>query len=67
MELDKQGRVNLPNHLSQHAQLEKECMVLGVSNRVEIWSKPVWDGYYSQSQETFNDIAEKLADFDLNF
>ncbi|MCM3746316.1 division/cell wall cluster transcriptional repressor MraZ [Paenibacillus pasadenensis] len=67
LELDKQGRVNLPSHLMEYAKLEKDCMVLGVSSRVEIWSKPVWEGYYEQSEEAFNDIAEKLVDFDIQF
>ncbi|ALS27344.1 division/cell wall cluster transcriptional repressor MraZ [Paenibacillus cisolokensis] len=66
-ELDKQGRINVPNHLREYAKLDKECMVLGVSNRVEIWSKETWAQYYQQSEETFNEIAEKLVDFDFNF
>ncbi|MBM7565698.1 MraZ protein [Paenibacillus sacheonensis] len=66
-ELDKQGRVNLPNTLCEYAKLERDCIVLGVSNRVEIWSKPIWEGYFKQSEETFNEIAEKLVDFDFNF
>jgi MraZ protein len=65
-ELDRQGRVNLPNHLIDYAKLEKECVVIGVSSRVEIWSKAAWEGYYRQSEETFNEIAEKLVDFDFN-
>lgn len=64
-ELDKQGRVNIPNILLEYAKLEKDCVVLGVSNRVEIWSKPVWDGYCRESQESFNEIAEKLVDFNF--
>ncbi|MCM2999643.1 division/cell wall cluster transcriptional repressor MraZ [Paenibacillus cellulositrophicus] len=64
-EWDKQGRVNLPGNLRQYAKLEKECVVLGVSSRVEIWSKDTWEEYFQQSEETFNDIAEKLVD--LNF
>ncbi|WP_028561626.1 division/cell wall cluster transcriptional repressor MraZ [Paenibacillus pinihumi] len=66
-ELDKQGRVNLPGNLLAHAKLEKECIVLGVTNRVEIWSKSIWESYFQQSEEAFNDIAEKLVDFDFNF
>ncbi|OMF21050.1 cell division/cell wall cluster transcriptional repressor MraZ [Paenibacillus sp. FSL H8-0548] len=66
-ELDKQGRVNIPSHLREYAKLDKDCMVLGVSGRVEIWSKQTWDSYYEQSEQTFNEIAEKLVDFDFNF
>lgn len=66
-ELDKQGRVNIPGHLREYAKLDKDCMVLGVSGRVEIWSKEIWDGYYAQSEQAFNEIAEKLVDFNFNF
>ncbi|MEC0181470.1 division/cell wall cluster transcriptional repressor MraZ [Paenibacillus peoriae] len=64
-ELDKQGRVNLPGKLCEYAKLTKECVVLGVSTRVEIWSKHTWEQYFSQSEEAFNDIAEKLVDFNF--
>ncbi|TYA13702.1 division/cell wall cluster transcriptional repressor MraZ [Paenibacillus faecis] len=64
-EWDKQGRVNLPANLRQYAKLEKDCVVLGVSNRVEIWSKDTWEQYFQQSEDTFNEIAEKLVDFDF--
>ena len=65
-EWDKQGRVNLPGNLREFAKLEKECVVIGVSSRVEIWSKEQWQNYYQQSEEAFNDIAEKLVDFDFD-
>ncbi|KHD84684.1 division/cell wall cluster transcriptional repressor MraZ [Heyndrickxia ginsengihumi] len=64
-ELDKQGRINIPTPLIQYAQLEKECVVLGVSNRIEIWSKDIWGEYFSESEESFAEIAENLIDFDL--
>ena len=64
-ELDKQGRVNIPGNLRQFAKLDKECVVLGVSTRVEIWSKHIWESYFSQSEDSFNEIAEKIVDFDL--
>ncbi|MFD2116231.1 division/cell wall cluster transcriptional repressor MraZ [Paenibacillus yanchengensis] len=66
-ELDKQGRVNIPAQLRQYAQLDKDCMVLGISGRVEIWSKQLWDGYYEQSAEAYNDMAEQLVNYDFNF
>jgi len=66
-EWDKQGRVNVPSHLREYAKLEKECTVIGVSTRVEIWNKTLWEQYSRASQESFNEIAEKLVDFDFNF
>lgn len=65
-EWDKQGRVNLPVTLRQYAKLEKDCVVLGVSNRVEIWSRDTWEQYFQQSEDTFNEIAEKLVDFNFD-
>lgn len=64
-ELDKQGRVNIPANLRSHAKLEKDCVVIGVSTRVEIWSKEAWETYFSQSEDSFNEIAEKLVDFNF--
>ncbi|AUS09351.1 transcriptional regulator MraZ [Laceyella sacchari] len=64
-ELDKQGRVNIPNHLREFAQLTKECVIIGVSSRVEIWCKERWDEYYESSEESFNEIAESIVDLDL--
>jgi len=64
-ELDKQGRINIPAPLMQYAKLEKECVILGVSNRIEIWSKQIWEDYFSQSEESFAEIAENMIGFDI--
>ncbi len=65
VELDKQGRVNLPANLLSYAGLEKDCVVLGVSSRIEIWAKEAWEGYFEESEDSFNEIAENLIDFDI--
>lgn len=62
-EWDKQGRVNIPPTLRDHAGILKECVVIGVSNRVEIWSKEKWESYFEQAEDSFSEIAEKLVDF----
>lgn len=63
-ELDKQGRANIPSHLREYAKLIRDCVVIGVSNRVEIWGKESWETYCDSSANSFAEIAEKL-DFDL--
>ncbi|GAA0365529.1 division/cell wall cluster transcriptional repressor MraZ [Alkalibacterium iburiense] len=61
--LDKQGRINLPNTLIQHASLEKACYVIGVSDRIEIWSDENWDAFAEDANESFEEIAEEMIDF----
>ncbi|GMA61847.1 division/cell wall cluster transcriptional repressor MraZ [Alicyclobacillus fastidiosus] len=62
-ELDKQGRILLPQKLRDYAELDKDCTLLGVSNRVEIWDTNVWATYADEAESSFADIAEKLVDF----
>lgn len=65
VEVDKQGRINIPENLRTYAGLEKECTVIGVSNRIEIWDTGTWESFYTDSEDNFEDIAEDLIDFDL--
>lgn len=64
-ELDKQGRINLPTPLRSHAHIEKECVVIGVSSRIEIWAKERWDAFTEIAEENFDEIAETMIDFGL--
>lgn len=64
-EVDKQGRVNIPQTLRTYADIEKECVIIGVSERIEIWAKDIWDVYVTESEASFAEIAEDLLDFDL--
>lgn len=64
-EVDKQGRINIPQPLRNYAALDKECTVIGVSNRVEFWANENWESYFNDSEESFGEIAENLMDFDI--
>ncbi|WP_027107666.1 division/cell wall cluster transcriptional repressor MraZ [Lacticigenium naphthae] len=64
-ELDKQGRVNIPQTLRDYAKLEKNCVVIGVSQRFEIWSEERWETYASTAEESFEEFAEDMIDFGL--
>ena len=59
---DKQGRILLPQYLKDFADIKKDVMIVGVSNRIEIWSKDKWRDFYSNSRQSFEEIAEKLMD-----
>ncbi|MDF2556221.1 MAG: cell division/cell wall cluster transcriptional repressor MraZ [Bacillales bacterium] len=53
-EFDKQGRINIPNNLSDYAHLEKDCVVIGVQDRIEIWNKETWETYVQEASDEFN-------------
>jgi MraZ protein len=60
-ELDRQGRINIPAYLREYAGLTKDAVVIGVMNRIEIWSREVWTSYRGLTEESYEEIAEKLA------
>ncbi|HEX6594835.1 MAG TPA: division/cell wall cluster transcriptional repressor MraZ [Bacillota bacterium] len=64
-EVDKQGRINIPQPLRAYAALSKQCVIIGVSNRIELWSLENWETYFNEAEESFADIAENLIDFDI--
>lgn len=65
VETDRQGRVLIPQNLREHAAIEKEVMIIGVSDRVEVWSEQAWKTYSNAVKATFEQTAEKLVDLDL--
>ncbi len=64
-EIDKQGRINITSPLQAYGKLERECVILGVSDRIEIWSKDIWEEYFAGSEESFAEIAENMIGFDI--
>ncbi|WP_024833932.1 division/cell wall cluster transcriptional repressor MraZ [Ruminiclostridium josui] len=60
-EVDKQGRILIPQNLREYAALEKDIYVIGVSSRVEIWKKEAWEAYNSDDNISADKIAEKMA------
>ncbi|MFV0479522.1 MAG: division/cell wall cluster transcriptional repressor MraZ [Anaerorhabdus sp.] len=62
-ECDPQGRIKLPPYLLEEGSIEKECVIVGVADHVEIWNPKSWEGYCQQADESLEDIAEQLTDF----
>jgi len=59
---DGQGRILLPQYLKDFAEIKRDVVIVGVSNRIEIWAKDKWQEFYGNSRQSFEDIAEKLMD-----
>ena len=65
VEFDKQGRINIPTPLIDAASLTKECIVIGVNDRLEIWSKDRWNDFITSNEESLSDIAENLFETNI--
>lgn len=59
-QLDKLGRILIPDYLKGYANLKKNVSILGLSNRIEIWSEERWKNYKSKTEQEAGDIAERL-------
>ena len=60
-EVDKQGRILIPQNLREYAGLEKDIYIIGVSTRVEVWDKDKWENYSGDENVSSEKIAEKMA------
>lgn len=61
VEIDKQGRILIPDYLKEYAALNKNVVVAGLFNRLEVWSDDKWNEYKNKAEENSDDIAEQLG------
>ena len=59
-EIDSKGRINLDSILIEYSGLKKDCVILGVGQRLEIWDKEAWIKYYSDRQSVIDSISEEI-------
>ncbi len=59
LEFDKQGRIIIPLFLQEFAKLEKECVIIGASDHIEIWSNDAWKKFM---QDNFTSLSEISCD-----
>ncbi len=64
-ELDSQGRITLPDFLIKYANLNKNTIIAGLYDRLEIWDKQIWEEYKKRSEASSSDIAEALDEIGI--
>ena len=60
VEIDSQGRVGVPDYLKDFAQIKREIIIIGVSDRIEVWDKGRWNKFYKENEKKFEQVAEDL-------
>lgn len=63
--MDKQGRITIPQNLRDYADVDKDVVVIGVSNRIEIWSRGRWEQYMQEAEEAYEEIAENIVELGI--
>ena len=57
---DKQGRITVPAGLRSYAGLERDCVVVGAGNRLEVWDLAAWEAEESSREDAFADLSEEV-------
>jgi len=65
VELDKQGRVMIPEYLRKYASIKKETIIAGLYDRIELWDDKQWNAYKKTTERDVSDIAEQLGELGL--
>ncbi len=60
IQLDRLGRLLIPKHLKEFAEIKQDVIVVGVSNRIEIWAQEKWREFYETSRQSFEEVAERV-------
>lgn len=60
-DIDKSGRITLPEYLRQYASMGKSAVITGLGDRLEIWDEASWNAYTTMTENAGNDIAERLG------
>jgi len=64
-DLDKLGRVLVPDYLKEYASLNKKVVIAGVYNRIEIWDEGKWLAYKTRIEKEVGDMAERLKELGI--
>jgi len=59
-QVDRSGRMNIPQNLRDYASLGSQVVLIGVSGRAEIWDRDVWVEYKQGVEDTYESISEQL-------
>jgi MraZ protein len=62
-DVSRQGRISIPQNLREFAGLDKDIVIVGVANKIEIWAKERYEGFIANAEQARSEIAEEIAEF----
>ena len=60
VDIDTQGRIIITEYLKEFAQIKREIVIIGVSDRIEVWDKLRWNKFFKENQKNFEEMSEDL-------
>lgn len=61
VEIDKAGRIPIPQSLREFAALSRDCVILGIDKYIELWDADQYRGYWEENEAEFKAAAEELG------
>ena len=65
VDIDKQGRIAVPEYLREYAGLGKDAVVAGLYSRIEVWDRSAWESYKAVNEKQSGEIAEKMGELGI--
>jgi len=65
VDIDKQGRINLPKYLTKYSSIGKNAVIAGLYNRLEIWDPKAWDQFKTKAEKGSTEIVEELGELGI--
>jgi MraZ protein len=64
-EFDRLGRILIPEYLKEYAKIQKNVVITGLNNRLEVWAEKMWDAYRQKAESNIEESVSKLKDFGI--
>ena len=63
--LNEKLLIFINNELRYYSDIKKEVVIIGVGDRIELWSESIWNKYIAAAEKESGDIAEGLSEFGI--
>jgi MraZ protein len=65
MQMDKQGRIVMPDYLKKESEIDKKLVITGIYDRLEVWNEEKWNKYLENNSKESDEIAESMSELGI--